>query len=114
MTPIKTYNKYKTSTEVELIFASPNSNISTPQKEKISGLIDMPSPSFQRTHSHNKDFDTPRKIKLKQTIEKKTKKIKNKNSQICKLKNNTSKMKVRNNLKNLLNAYQFPSCNSKP
>ncbi|KAL4148879.1 hypothetical protein QTP88_003024 [Uroleucon formosanum] len=113
LTPTKTYNKYKTSNEVELIFACPNSIISTPQKEKISDLIDMPSPSFKKKHSHNKDPDTPRKIKLKQQIEKKSKKIKNKNSQICKLKNYASKFKIRNNLNNLINAHQFPSCNSR-
>ncbi|KAL4126306.1 hypothetical protein QTP88_010528 [Uroleucon formosanum] len=113
LTPTKTYNKYKTSNEVELIFACPNSIISTPQKEKISDLIDMPSPSFKKKLSHNKDPDTPRKIKLKQQIEKKSKKIKNKNSQICKLKNYASKFKIRNNLNNLINAHQFPSCNSR-
>ncbi|KAL4126514.1 hypothetical protein QTP88_010736 [Uroleucon formosanum] len=113
LTPTKTYNKYKTSNEVELIFACPNSIISTPQKEKISDLIDMPSPSFKKKHSHNKDPDTSRKIKLKQQIEKKSKKIKNKNSQICKLKNYASKFKIRNNLNNLINAHQFPSCNSR-
>ncbi|KAF0682509.1 THAP domain-containing protein 9, partial [Aphis craccivora] len=71
LTPTKTYNKYKTSTEVELIFPSPSSIISTPQKEKISDLIDMPSPSYKRKHS------------------------------------------LQNNLKNLVNAYKFPSCNSR-
>ncbi|XP_060845172.1 uncharacterized protein LOC132924740 [Rhopalosiphum padi] len=113
LTPTKTYNKYKTSTEVELIFSSPNSIMSTPQKEKISDLIDMPSPSFKRKHSYDKDPDTPRKIKLKQKIEKKSKIIHNKNSHISKLKNYASKFKVQNNLKNLINAYQFPSCNSR-
>lgn len=55
------YNKCKTDTDVELIFPSPNSVISTPQKEKISNLIHMPSPCFKRKQSHDFDNETPRK-----------------------------------------------------
>jgi hypothetical protein len=77
---MKTYNKYKITTEVELISTRSNSIISSSQKGKISDLIYMSSPSFKRKHSHDKDTDTPRKIKLKQKIEKQSKKNKNKNT----------------------------------
>ncbi|KAL5239054.1 hypothetical protein ACI65C_006464, partial [Semiaphis heraclei] len=67
LTPTKTYVKSR-SDVVELVFPSPSSITSTPQKNKISKLIDMPSPSLKRKINYETDNDSPRKIKLKQSI----------------------------------------------
>lgn len=66
LTPTKTYVRSR-SDSVELVFPSPSSITSTPQKNKISRLIDMPSPSLKRKINYEID-DSPRKIKLKQSI----------------------------------------------
>jgi hypothetical protein len=50
LTPTKTYHKPRASDTAELVFPSPSSIISTPQKKKkkkISNLIQMPSPIVQ-------------------------------------------------------------------
>lgn len=72
LTPTKTYVKSR-SDVVELVFPSPSSITSTPQKNKISKLIDMPSPSLKRKINYETDNDSPRKIKLKQSIKHKSK-----------------------------------------
>jgi hypothetical protein len=89
--------------------SSPSSIISTPQKKKITSLIQMPSPNLKR----KLDNDSPRKIKLKQQIEKKSKLIHNKNTHISKLKKCVSQYKIRNSFNNLMSAFKFPSSNSR-
>jgi hypothetical protein len=59
------------------------------------------------------DKDSPRKIKLKQSIKQKSKIIRNKNSHISKLKMSVSKIKTHNNINNVIQTYRFPSCNSR-
>lgn len=112
LTPTKTYVKSR-SDVVELVFPSGSSITSTPQKNKISKLIDIPSPSLKRKINYEIDNDSPRKIKLKQSIKQKSKIIRNKNSHISKLKMSVSKIKTHNNIKNVLHTHRFPSCNSR-
>jgi len=112
LTPTKTYVKSR-SDAVELVFPSPSSITSTPQKNKISRLIDMPSPSLKRKINYEIDNDSPRKVKLKQSIKQKSKIIRNKNSHISKLKMSISKIKTHNNIKNVIHTHRFPSCNSR-
>lgn len=69
----------------------------------------MPSPNLKK----KLEYDSPRKIKLKQKIETKSKLIHNKNNHILKLKKSISKYKTRHNLNNLMSAFKFPSCNSR-
>ena len=111
LTPTKTYIKTK-SDVVDVVLPSPSSITSTPQKKKISRLIEMPSPNLKRKILDNFD-DSPRKIKLKQNIKQKSKIIHDKNSHISKLKMSNSKFKIRNNLNNLIYTHKFSSVNSK-
>jgi len=93
---------------VELVFPSPTSMFSTPQKIKITNIIDIPSPNLKRK-SDLIEIDTARKINLKQ----KNKLIHNKITHISKLKKRVITFKTHNNVKNSINMHNFPSINSK-
>lgn len=82
--PTKTYSRSKSDT-VELVFPSPSLNLSTPQKNKINDIIELPSPNLKRK-SHSIEIDTPKKLKLKRKLNQKNKTIHNKTTQIFKLK----------------------------
>ncbi|KAL4153780.1 hypothetical protein QTP88_001613 [Uroleucon formosanum] len=110
-TKTKTYTCSKPDM-VELVSPSPSSTFSTPQKIKITNIIDMPSPNLKRK-SDLIEIDTPRKIKLKQKLKLKNKLIHNKITQISKLKKRVNTFKTHNNVKNSINMYKFPSINSK-
>jgi len=110
-TPTKTYIRSK-SDMVELVFPSPPSMFSTPQKIKITNIIDMPSPNLKRK-SDLIEIDTPRKINLKQKLKLKNKLIHNKISHISKLKKRVNTFNTHNNVKNSINMHNFPSINSK-
>ncbi|KAF0764029.1 Uncharacterized protein FWK35_00025930 [Aphis craccivora] len=70
LTPTKIYVKSRNDA-VELVFPSLSSVTSTPQKNKIFRLIDMPSPSLKRKINYEIENDSPRKVKLKQSIKQK-------------------------------------------
>lgn len=111
-TPTKTYTRSK-SDMVELVFPSPPSLFSTPQKAKITNIIEMPSPNLKRK-SDLIEIDTPRKIHLKQKLKQKNKIIHNKIAHISKLKKKRiSTVNTHNNIKNLINMHNFSSINSK-
>jgi hypothetical protein len=110
LTPTKTYVK-SISDAVELIFPSLLSITSMPQKNKISRLIDMLSQNLKRKINYEIDNDSPRKIKLNQSIKQKSKINRDKNSHISKLKMSVSKIKTHNNINNVIHTHRFPSCN---
>ncbi|KAL4141601.1 hypothetical protein QTP88_004217 [Uroleucon formosanum] len=109
--PTKTYARSK-SDMVELVFSNPHSMFSTPQKIKITNIIDMPSPNLKRK-SDLIEIDTPRKIDLKQKLKQKNKLIHNKITHISKLKKRVNTFNTRNNVKNSINMHNFLSINSK-
>ena len=109
--PTKTYTRSK-SDMVELVFPSSPSMFSTPQKIKITNIIDMPSPNLKRK-SDLIEIDTPRKINLKQKLKQKNKSIHSKISHISKLKKRVNTFNTHNNVKNSINMHNFPSINSK-
>jgi hypothetical protein len=73
----------------------------------------MSSPNLKRKINYEIDNDSPRKIKLKQSIKQKSKIICNKNSHISKLKRSVSKIKTHNNINNVIHTHRFPFCNSR-
>jgi hypothetical protein len=88
--PTKTYTRTK-SDMVELVFPSPPSFFSTPQKTKITNIIQMPSPNLKIKCDSN-ETDTPRKINLKQKLKEKKKIIHNKRTHISKFKKKSQKL----------------------
>ena len=109
-TPTKTYAHTK-SNMVELVFSSPPSLFSTPQKTKITNIIEMPDSNLKRKCDLIEN-DTPRKLNLKQKLKQKNKIIHNKITHISKLKKRCS-FNTHNNFKNSVNTYNFSSINSK-
>lgn len=105
-TPTKTYKRSR-SDITELVFTSPSSTFNTPQRKKVQDIINMPSPT-----SIVDENDTPKKKKLKTKIDQQRIKLRNKSTQICKLKRSVSRFGTRNTLRNLMLLYEFPSKNS--
>jgi len=109
---LKSYTKSRTTESVELLFPSPSKS-DTPKRKRINNLINMPSPVSKRNIFADTLIETPRKKILNKTIQKQKKILHNKITHISKLKNNISKFKKQNTLKNLMYDHKFPSCNSR-
>jgi hypothetical protein len=90
LTPTKTYGRSRNEM-TELIFPSPSSITDTPKRKIINYLIDMPTPNSKRLIYADED-DTPRKKKLKLKIDQQKIKLRNKNIQVCKLKQRVNKL----------------------
>lgn len=109
ITPTKIYEYESTSKDLkELFFPSPESIVTTPKRQLIRDIINIPSPKVKMSHD-----DTPRKKKLRTQLRRQSKLLRNKRSHIIKLRQNLNKFKHNNSITNLIKSFPFSSNNSR-
>lgn len=112
-TPKKTYVKSNTSLPSSslMMFEHETEERSSPDRNFLQAIVDMPSPKSKRKLRF--DEHTPRKAKMARVIKDQKQIIKNKRSQLSKLRANIKRTKESGTVDNLLETFNFPSVHSK-